>query len=70
MGFVTALFGALSAIPQILAELRLIRSEFEKANANAFFLSATQAQQAIASAKTEQDYKDAAAKLSEALNKL
>lgn len=70
MAFFTALLGALSAIPQILAELQLIRQQFEKANANAFLLSSTQAQQAIAGAKTEQDFKDAAAKLNATLNKL
>lgn len=70
MGFITALLGALSAIPKILDEIAAIRAALEKAAISKENTAIASAVQNISKASTLEEYQKAAAEINKAVNGL
>lgn len=70
MGLITALLGALNAIPKILDEISAIRSAIEKAGIAKENAAIAAAVQNISQASTLDEYKAAAAQINKAVNGL
>lgn len=70
MAFITALLGALSAIPKILEEISAIRQAFEKAAVAKENAAIAKALQDISKASTLDQYKASAKAVNDAINGL